>query len=196
MRRRVLGAAAAMTVSLGATSAVAAESRTYISGSFGLFQHRDIEDAYGDELSFEMGPYFSGAVGVALGNGARIEFELGVTAFDGDEFESGGYIYDASSVEVSATILTIGGYYDIQTKGGVSPYVGVGVGFASWEIDYGALDSDGTDLAAFGEFGLNIKAGRNATFAPSYRFLWIDNGEQGIDDSSAHIFKAGIRFFF
>lgn len=195
MRKAVLGAAAAMAVSLGTTSAVAAESRTYISGSFGLFQHRDIEDAYGDELSFEMGPYFSGAVGAALGNGARVEFELGVTAFDGDEARVSGVVLDASNVEASATILTVGGYYDIQTKGGVSPYVGVGLGFASWEID-GAVDFDGTDLAAFGEFGLNIKAGQNAVFVPSYRFLWIDNGEQGFDDSSAHIFKAGIRFFF
>ena len=197
MKRWLWGLAAASAVSMGATSAIAAEKGFYVSGNFGLFQHTDLSDDFGDEVSFESGFYFSGAAGMALGNGVRLELELGHTSFDGDEFEIGGVTYDAGTVEASATIVTVGGYYDIQTRGSVSPYLGAGSGLASYELeDSGVELVDGTDPAAFGELGLNIKANENVTFAPSYRFLWINSGENAIDDSTAHIFKVGARFAF
>jgi opacity protein-like surface antigen len=195
MRKLIWGLGAASAVSLGAASTMAAEQQFYVTGNLGLFQLSDLEDSVGDEISFDMGPYLSGAAGMAFDNGARVELELGYASFEGDEAEIGGVTQDAGFVESSATIVTVGGYYDIQTEGSVSPYVGAGLGLAAWEID-GATDFDGTDLAAFGEAGLNIKASERVTVAPSYRLLWVDNGEQGIDDSTAHIFKVGVRYAF
>jgi opacity protein-like surface antigen len=197
MKRLIWGLAAASAVSLGATSATAAESNFYIAGNLGLFQHQDLGDAYGDELSFESGLYLSGAAGMDLGNGVRLEVELGSTSFDGDELDTGSGTLDASSVEASATLVTLGGYYDIQTQGSVSPYFGAGFGLASYTLEESGVELvDDTDLTAFGELGLNINASETVTIAPSYRYLWIDSGEYGIDDSTAHIFKLGARFAF
>src|SRR3546814_316792 len=121
MRKLIWGLAAASIAAMGTTSAVAAESSFYVSGNLGLFQHRDLGDAFGAELSFESGLYLSGAAGMDLGNGVRLEVELGGTSFDGDELDSGRVTYNASTVEASATLVTFGGYYDIQTHGSVSP---------------------------------------------------------------------------
>lgn len=198
MKRTWLWAlAAASAVSLGTTSAVAAEKGYYVSGNLGWFQHLDLEDDDGNELSLEPGLYLSGAAGMALGNGVRLEVELGYTSFDGDELKAGGTTSDAGSVEASATIVTLAGYYDIQMGGSISPYVGAGIGLASYEIEDGGTEiSDGTDPAAFGEAGLNIRMTGNVTIVPSYRFLWIDSGEDGLDDSTAHILKVGARYAF
>src|SRR5690606_11558766 len=109
MRTFILALAAISSVSLGVTSAMAAERQFYVTGNLGIFQLSDLEDSVGDEISFDMGPYLSGAAGMAFDNGARVGLELGHASFDGDDAEIGGVTQDASFVDGSATIVTVGG---------------------------------------------------------------------------------------
>ncbi|WP_119459926.1 outer membrane beta-barrel protein [Rhodospirillaceae bacterium SYSU D60014] len=208
MKAKFWWVAAALAVGFGATSTLAAEQGLYLAGNLGLFQHMDKEtsiydpwydEIYDIDLSFKPGLFLSGAVGVDFGNGARGELEIGGASANADEVTASDQYgnsasVDASDVEISATIITLGGYYDFTTAGKVAPYVGGGLGFAMWEADDGYETVEETDLAGFGEVGLGIALNETVTFAPSYRLLWINNGSSYVNDSTAHVFKIGARF--
>jgi opacity protein-like surface antigen len=56
-------------------------------------------------------------------------------------------------------------------------------------------DSD-TYFTAHGEAGVSIALNDQLAVVPAYRYLWLNSGEAGFDDDTAHLFKVGVRFAF
>lgn len=200
---------AALVAASGAASIASAEEVTpkrgaYVTGSLGILAPTDqtvYEDAWEElEVQWASGPYLSIAGGYGFDNGFRAELELAHTSFESDAVKAsfGGMSVKESfdGIEASATFVTVGGFYDFRPSARFSPYVGAGLGIASWELEYEDAEEDGTDFTMFGEAGLNVALNANATLAPSYRFQWINNGENGVEDSKAHVFKLGLRYTF
>ena len=204
----------ALVIGLGTTAAMAAEPGPYVAGSVGLAFPSTMDDStfippYGDvdaELSFSDAPILSAAVGYAFGNGARIEFEVGRTSLEADEVEvhtdAGSASAKIENLDMPVTLLTLGAYHDFQTGSRFSLYLGGGAGLAITDKDQGAVEGvtietdEREDLAAFAEAGVNIAATESLPIAPAYRFLWLDRGSDGWDDTTTHILKVAVRYAF
>lgn len=97
---------------------------------------------------------------------------------------------------------TAGAYFDFTLLPLFTPYAGGGVGVAYIHGDSATIggveveiDSD-THLTAHGEVGLALDFLPFISIIPAYRFVWIDNGEEEIEDTTAHIVKLGARLEF
>ncbi|WP_162913178.1 outer membrane beta-barrel protein [Rhodospirillaceae bacterium SYSU D60014] len=199
----------AASVCLGAPSATAADAGPYASVGIGLLSVMDRDGSTGSVSateSYEYGPTINGAVGYTFGNGFRSELEVGYSSVDVDEVKASDGVtsvtLDAGSVDVSILTVTANAFYDFRPDEQFSPYVGGGIGFARIEADdfsQGGYNVEGvseTDLTAFAELGVGIALSDKITVAPAYRFMWVNNGSGGWDDSQAHLFKVGARFAF
>ncbi|WP_162913059.1 outer membrane beta-barrel protein [Rhodospirillaceae bacterium SYSU D60014] len=193
-----------------ADAALAQSKGRYFAGTLGFVSPMDEEANDGGvraELSYQSATMVSGAIGYAVGNGFRTELEVGYASIEGDRIKLSDGVnsssYDLSDYEVSTLLTTANLFYDIKTKGLVSPYVGGGLGFAQLSVDgftvagwtfYGGTE---TDLAAFGEVGLSLPVTETLDIVPAYRFLWINTADyEGYEDTTAHILKVGARFAF
>jgi OOP family OmpA-OmpF porin len=154
---------------------------------------------------YETGFAIWGATGYRFGNGIRTELELGYVRTRIDKIQVLGNSI-AIGNEGDLFTGTINGFYDVNTGTFMTPYIGAGIGFAYQKADGATVAFGGqnvrvegkaeTDLTAFGELGIALRASQNTAIVPSYRYQWIDNGGGGFDDNVAHIARIGVRFSF
>lgn len=183
-----------------------ANSGLYVSGSVGWLVPEDVEGtASGIKVKgeYEDGFHITGALGYRFGNGFRVEGELGYAQTGFDKVSGNG-----TSVSLDADVdiytLMLNGFYDIKTGTAFTPYVGAGVGVAYTEVGTvtarlgnrtATVSGDSsTDMVMMGEVGVGISVAKNVTIAPAYRYTYIQNGDNGFDDDTAHTFKVGLRY--
>lgn len=130
---------------------------------------------------------------------AELEVEYGQASVD--SFRAGSTKVDGDG-NVGILRGTVGGYLDLTIIPIIKPYVGGGVGVASVDGETAVVDGtlvgveNSTDLTAHGELGFTWTLFPIVDLVPAYRFVWIDNGNDRIDDTTAHVFKLGTRFEF
>lgn len=130
---------------------------------------------------------------------AELEVEYGQASVD--SFTAGSTKVDGSG-NVGILRGTIGGYLDLTIIPIIKPYVGGGVGIASVDGETAVVDGtlvgveNSTDLTAHGEVGFTWTLFPIVDLVPAYRFIWIDNGNDRIDDTTAHVIKLGTRLEF
>lgn len=162
-------------------------------------------DARMSSVTFETGRAVQGAAGYRFSEWFRGEVELGYGRAGLDRLEGPGFSFDLEGrAEVFAA--AVNGFLDLPVSEAVQPYLGGGIGIAHSRVEDAALvtprgpvelgDDRSTDLLLQGEAGLVVAVTEHLAVVPSYRYLLIDNGGNGIDDTSAHLFRAGLRYSF
>jgi len=156
-----------------ATSAQAAKGQTYFAGNFAFGIATDLEDDVGDELSFDPGFGFIGAVGYDMGE-IRVEGEIGFRIFDFDEATIGGFTFPVDG-DITALTFMINGYYDMEMPNSpLTPYVGFGLGFLDFELDAtGGGSISETEFAYQVMLGLGYEISPNTVLTGGYRFFWV-----------------------
>ena len=177
---------------------------------------QDITDsAYeSGEIDLDNGYGVLGAIGYDLGNGLRIEAELGQLIADSDRlvFPDATAPFDKADTDGDVTLTTgmINAWYNVGSFGNVQPFIGGGIGMAKGEIDVdfdlgsnnGISDSD-TAFAWQVGAGFEVPMSNNMSVSASYRYLTsdglelVDNEDTAIDaDVSTHVVAVGAMFRF
>lgn len=142
------------------------------------------------------------------------EVEGAYTRFDYDKI-SGNF-----TLTQGATNVTVSGSADLEGevqswvglargvvsplgKSKIQPLLGGGVGFARHEEKITSIGgtavaakADGTDLALEGMAGLEAEVSPSIDLGIRYRYLWIDSGDKGFDDSTAHNVVGSVSYRF
>lgn len=168
-----------------------------LSAGFLAISDRDADvGGVGVDIEYDDGFAVGGQLGYKY-NVFRValEFEYGHSGFD----SVGGIDADG---DFDAYRGTVSLYYDFDNVSRFTPYFGGGLGAAYIDVDDASvggvnvdIDSD-TYFTAHGELGLAIAASDHVAIVPAYRFIWVDDDEDGLDDDTAHLFKLGLRFRF
>ena len=170
-----------------------------------------------DTLNLDTGFFGSVAFGYAFGNrwgplAPRLEVELGflnnnVGTYDDDGPGVGGAVA-AGQGQLNAFFGLTNLLFDIPVGwGGLTPYVGAGIGFANVRLDQvgtvggTVFNSEDTAFAWDLTAGVSYDISRNVTFYVFYRFLQfnsvngtlIGGGFTSSDDIDNHQVGAGIR---
>lgn len=155
-------------------------------------------------LQTENGYSVLAALGYDTGTGLRIEIEGGYSKTELDRVNIGGTIITLNG-DVDIWSVFGAAYYDFNL-GAFKPYVGAGVGMVHQDISNLSATARGitvngsnvndTSLSAFGEVGVGFALNERLTLAPGVRYLWIDDGSGGVDDTTAFLFRLGLRYNF
>ena len=144
---------------------------------------------YFDDNNLEydyLGFVIAGQVGMRLSPDIRVEGELA--------YESTTAEIDDTNIDVDVTAFrpSVSAYYDFNTitLGGMTPYVGGGLGISFLETDVdGGGSADDEELSAHLEGGATLKLNNSLDFVPAARW-------ELTDDASNFQFKVGTRFWF
>ncbi|MDX6749653.1 porin family protein [Geminicoccaceae bacterium 1502E] len=205
MRLALLAATAcSLAVTSVSIAASAAEQGPYL--SFAAVWLR-ISDTDADQLSitYDTGFAVQGAGGYRFNEWFRAELELGYGRADVRRLEGPDITLDFEG-EGEAFAAAVNGFIDWPLDGTVQPYVGAGIGIAHTRLNDPAIlsprgrieleDDRSTNLLLQGEVGLSVAITERFAFVPSWRYLRIANGNNGVDDTKAHLFRAGLRYSF
>jgi opacity protein-like surface antigen len=152
----------------------------------------NIEFAPGYDVALQLGYRFSVV---------RAELEAEYARAELDSVDVGGISVDPD-LDLSILRGTASLYLDFTLLPLFTPYVGGGVGAAHIDGETSVINGitveieDDTHLTAHGEVGLALDFLPFVSMVPAYRFIWIDSGEGGIDDTTAHLVKLGARLEF
>jgi len=173
--------------------------------SFGALMPQDTDGPNGSEVERDTGYAIFGQYGYRFPNQLRLEAELGYGNSEYDRFRAGG---GSSSLgnDTDMYSLTGAAYYDFATGTPLTPYIGAGAGLVHQRFDRNTASAGGTtlagnngsstDLTAFGELGVSYQLSSTFELVPSYRYQWINDGDQGLDDTTMHIARIGLRTWF
>ena len=192
-----------LLVAPGDATAQTLDSGPYIGASAGALLFRDVDADVGPidaEVEFAPGYVIAGQLGYRFSM-IRAELELEYGEAELDEIEAGGSSVD---IDTGFDMLrgTAGLYLDFTLLPLFTPYAGGGIGAAHIDGDREVVNGvtveieDSTDLTAHGEVGVALDFLPFVSIIPAYRYIWIDNGEDGVDDTTAHVAKVGLRFEF
>lgn len=168
------------------------------------------------DVTSDPGIAFSGAAGYIFSEYVRVELELGYTEVEADKMKGTGTITklsDSSTSSLSAeanidadasTFYTLGNLlispFGKQT---LTPFVGGGLGFASWESEVTKIgttsfngESDGTDFLGVITAGLDYGLTPNVVGRVQYRRFWLDSGKDGWDDAEGNNVVANLTYLF
>ncbi|MFN4311643.1 MAG: outer membrane protein [Ferrovibrio sp.] len=173
--------------------------------SFGALMPEDTDGPNGSEVERDTGYAIFGQYGYRFPNQLRLEAELGYGNSEYDRFRAGGASSGLGD-DTDMYSLTGAAYYDFATGTPLTPYLGGGAGLVHQRFDRSTAgaggttlagnDGSSTDLTAFGEVGLSYQLSSSLELVPSYRYQWINDGEQGLDDTTMHIARIGLRTWF
>lgn len=203
-RPLLLPLAIGLLLAPGAARAQTFESGPYIGASAGAILLRDVEGSVGPaDTTIEFAPGYDLAVQLGYRFSAlRAELELEYARADLDTAEAAGVSVDADG-ELNILRGTGGLYLDFTLLPILTPYVGGGIGAAHVDGEASVVDGvtvdieDDTHLTAHGEAGLAFDLPLlPVAIVPAYRYIWIDNGRDGFDDTTAHVIKLGARLEF
>ena len=175
-----------------------------LSGAWLVPRDYDGSGAFDEVKTYNGYGVFAGA-GYRYGNGFRAEAELGYGNVENDRVTRTGIGTTEVGGEIDMYSLTGAVYYDLPVNFVVTPFVGAGAGIVHQRNSRPATTiggqtlpagDDTTDLTAFGEIGLSYSIAANIDLVPSYRYQWIDDGENGLDDAGMHVVKVGLRYGF
>ena len=163
----------------------------YAGIAFGPVFYRD--NSIGNvDIDYESGGQLNILAGAFLGP-LRPEIEL---SSQYAEFDPDNSQFDGDFDVFRATVSL---YFDVATidvswiKGGLTPYLGGGLGIAVADIE--GFNDDDTGFTYHGEFGVNIPVFRQLSVVPAYRYERSDFDEFD-DDTEAHTIRAGVRYTF
>ncbi len=179
----------------------------YVSGAAGLNflpENSDLNSAEAEYEDFNWAA--AGAVGYALGNGLRLESELGFRPNDVDNITgvAGG------SGDVDVLNWMFNALYDFkQLNLPVTPYVGAGIGIAHVDVDGATpvagstIDDSDIGFAFQGIAGLSLSLTENLAATVDYRHLRVPsvsfrtNGGTNVDsDYATNQIMVGLRYTF
>jgi len=161
------------------SSSAWAQSNTYLSGYIGPMIRPDTETTITGigagtvDLDHDLGILLGGSVGVELDNNFRVEGEV---AYRGSTSDDGRVFLPGAELSVGAISLMGNGFYDLDINSPVSPYFGVGVGFAfirgAAENIFGSDDDDSDVVFAYQLMaGLSYELSPRADLFAGYRFF-------------------------
>jgi opacity protein-like surface antigen len=196
-------AAAAVAASPGEARAQTFDAGPYVGISAGGILFQDLEGTVAGEsagLDFAPGYALAAQLGYRF-SVLRAELELEYGAVDLDVVEAAGVSADLDG-ELNVLRGTAGLYADFTLLPLITPYVGGGIGAAHIDGDSAVIEGvtveveDDTHLTVHGEVGLALDFFPFISIVPAYRYIWIDSGDDNIDDATAHVFKLGARLEF
>lgn len=211
----------------GVGSAHAEDSGWYVAGSAGAYFRQQSKSAARftrplaapavgvQKLTYGTGVNVQAAVGRRLTPHLRLEAELGYTAYDGDRLNpnaespffprlDGRAFYRQDGSRFTRLTGALAGFYDFSaTSGGITPYIGGGVGASANRRSAGLFQSAdgavlrtgggaGTEGFGFVEGGLAVPVTPKLSFVPSYRYAHYFRSGQ----DRAHVVSAGLRYSF
>lgn len=151
------------------------------------------------------------ALGYDLPVGFRVEAELGFNRtnfgdFSGELF-SVPFTGDASDIDINIYTFFVNGYYEFNLPASpIVPWVGFGLGMGHIEQEAGTIFENGvpinvgstsvTEFALNGQVGIDFDLSDSLSLVPSYRFVWIETGDEFTDDFMYHSFWVGLRYAF
>ena len=137
------------------------------------------------------------AVGYAFSNGFRTEAALTFQTFEGTKTRTVFRLIDTAPPfeifetftgdEIQSTALNLNAYYDFPIGRSIRPYVGVGAGIVSVEIDDGVLDAKDPGISLQVMAGLTIKATESLS-------LYVEGRWQEAKDLQTHGFDQATSF--
>ncbi len=166
----------------------------YAGVALGSVFYRDntVEGGDGFDMDFEPGGLFAVYAGKRLGS-LRAEIEI---TNQGAEFDPSNSQFEG---DANLSRFTASAFVDVTTldvswaKGGVTPYIGGGAGFAV--IDIESVDNDDVGFTAHGEVGVSIPIVHRIDVVPAYRLEWADFDDLE-KDHYAHTIRIGARYNF
>jgi len=198
-----------LVVSFCLVTATAFAGQPYFSGSVGAFMPNDSdlsnpflidENIASAEISFDTGMALTLALGKDL-DVLRVEGELSYKTADMDKV-SGTDIFGNSGSgsidgDISSLSVMCNAWKDIKTGGNVTPYVGLGIGFAKLDAELFESEDDIVFAYQLG-LGLGINLQENLILDLSYRyFATSDPDFGGIEaEFSSNNLMAGLRMNF
>lgn len=197
---------AAMAVALSGLvvlpSAARAEGPWYLNLSAGYLQFQDLDitdDGTKGTIEYEGGYAINAGVGYRVTKNLRAELELGYGSSSIDGFKTLGLSFPMNA-DVDMWSLTANVFYDFDTGSAFRPYVGLGAGVAHTEIGDAivagvpAPGDESDDFTMLGEVGASFDVRPGLALVPAYRYMHVFSSESDTDDSTAHVFKIGVRF--
>jgi outer membrane immunogenic protein len=223
LKSAALAAALAMGFAAGeakAQTAVMPLGQAYVGVSGGFIIPQDINNTFSGavtgsgKLSFKPGGAVSGFVGWHFNPYMALEGEFSYASFDADTF-SGTLNGVTGTAAIDGHINAFSGLANFIItplgRGRFTPYLGGGVGFASFEqkvnsiggVFVGTSDTF-TDAAANFIAGVDFAIVPRWSVGARYRFFWVNTGGTttggGIslkqDDFTAHVITANATFHF
>ena len=175
----------ALVLGWGATAAFAGP---YVSGDVGVVWVEDSDFSYdgddlGVELSFDSGYGITAALGYATVldpkvdyYGYRGEVELGYRKNDTDKVSASGLGSLSVDGDASTFSLMANGYIDFLPEQAISPFIGVGIGFANVEGDIDDLGSDDDNVFAWQAIaGVGFAVSEQIKIDVQYRYFGTDD---------------------
>ncbi len=224
-----LGAAIAISIPLLAQEAHAQFARpammnigrAYVGAAAGIIIPNDFHSTFtgalagSGDLTFSVGPAFTGLIGYHLNDILAVEGEFGYASFDYDRFNgnlNGIAVSAPANGNVNTTVLLANVIATPFGRApGFSPYIGGGLGFASFDSTITAIGGTGfrstsneTDFAANLIAGFDFPVGGRWRVGGRYRFIWVNTSGTTMsgavtasrDDFTAHVITANAIFRF
>jgi OOP family OmpA-OmpF porin len=173
----------------------------------GLNLFSDSELTGGVELSAESGLGAEIALGHRFGTGLRAEFALGMRRNNLDTVSATGTFFGttlAANTALNGDVTTVYGllnaYYDFDMRSSWAPYLGLGIGAASIELDSATLGVDDTDTvpAWQGMLGVTYRISDNVWARGGYRYFGTGDPEiAGTEfEVQSHVLDIGLQIGF
>jgi opacity protein-like surface antigen len=159
-------------------------------------------------MRFDTGYSIDGSLGYDFGNGLSIEGQVGY--LNGD---ASGVTYDGVDADVdgsaSITYAMVNGWYGFDL-GGISPFIGGGVGVASLAVDAefpalptASIDDSAVTWAAQLGAGVSFALTEDISLTGRYRYLTTGevsltdvDGDENVGSASANILDVGLKVAF
>jgi len=178
----------------------ASANNWYASGSVGLNTLGDSEPdltVYGStfpvKMDFDTGVNFGGALGYKFRK-IRMEFEISFRSNDINNFEAIGTTF-VVPLDISSTTYLLNSFYDFESQGKFTPYIGAGLGFSN--IDFSGLDDTVFAFKLIG--GGSYKINSNLDLTAEYSYLGAQDADldffTGVSYDT-HNFNVGFRYSF
>jgi opacity protein-like surface antigen len=187
-----------------------AQSNTYLSGYIGPMIRPDTETTVTGigagtfDLDYDLGILLGGSVGANLDNNFRVEGEV---AYRGSTTDDRRYFLPGAELSVGALSLMGNGFFDLDLNSPISPYIGIGAGFAfirgTAENIFGSDDDDSDVVFAYQLMaGVSYELSPRADLFAGYRFFNTTDydvstfGTNFESNFLSHEFMVGARFSF
>ncbi len=153
-----------------------------------------------DTLSTDPGLGLAAVAGYRTGTGLRLEGELAYRRNDLDQISLEGLGTAAVNGDVTALAVMGNLLYDFATGVAVTPYLGLGLGFARIAVDSMDLGADDSDTV----FAYQLKAGLSVPVSPTLAlvggYTYFATSDPTIEattaEYSAHTLDVGLRLGF
>jgi len=142
-------------------------------------------------VTTDSGAAIEAALGYAFSSGLRAEAALTLQKFGGAQTHSvfsvivttppDTFTNTIAGDDIRSTALNLNAYYDFPMQGSIRPYVGIGAGIVSVEIDDGVFDAKDPGISLQAMAGFNVNVSKSLA-------LYVEGRWQESSDLAAHGF--------